>query len=207
VPQNKEGTIVREIRDRGTQVGEGRTTRYADTRYGGNLHTDGAEAPFPVPDFFALACVRQATRGGALRLIHIEDILARLEDHADILRALRMPFHFDRRGDEAPGGQRSVTKPIFFEEGGVNCITYFRRYIEIAHARDEVPPLTSKQREALDALDAITADPSLATEYKMQPAELIVVNNKRMIHDRTSFEDSLIIEEHRLLLRTWISSY
>jgi len=45
VQQNKEGSLVREVRDRGLSISQRGRTRYSDSRFGGDLHTDGAEAP------------------------------------------------------------------------------------------------------------------------------------------------------------------
>lgn len=202
--QDREGTIVREVRDRGTFIGEGHRTRYADSRFGGNLHTDGAEAPFPVPELFVLFCVRQAPVGGNLRILHIRDILHALEKEHNTLSILHQPFHFDRRGDQPPGQPSTTTKPILFKRGGRPAITYLRRYIEIGHATSGVPALTSSQRAALDTLDALTWDRTLLTDGKLRPGELAVFDNLSMLHGRTTFEDHPDPFKARLILRTWV---
>lgn len=198
LPQDRYGTLVREVRDRGGDIGSGPTTRYADSRQGGHFHTDGAELPFPVPDLFALLCVRQSPVGGVLQLVHIDDVVTRLS--TETLAVLHRPMQFDRRGDEKPGEPASIGKPVLFLEDGSTCVTYFRRYIEIGHARSE--PLTREQRRALDAFDRAVLHRGAVRELKMRPREVLFVHNKRFLHARTAFEDDPVAP--RLLLRTWI---
>jgi alpha-ketoglutarate-dependent taurine dioxygenase len=204
LPQNASGELVREVRDRGTRIGEGRTTRYSDSRLGGNLHTDGAEAPHPVPEYFALLCARQAEQGGALQLVHVRDVCRRLADRPDLLAALREPFHFDRRGDEAPGEPPTTRKAVLFDDDGEPGVTYLRKYIEAGHARDDVPDLTPRQVAALDALDEAIADPGLILEGTMRAGELAIFANRRVLHGRTEFVDHEDPALARLLYRTWI---
>jgi hypothetical protein len=198
VPQDQNGTLVREVCDRGGVIGGGRTMRYADSREGGHFHTDGAELPFPIPDLFALFCVRQAPTGGVLQLVHVDDVVARLSTKT--LKVLHQPMKFDRRGNEEPGEPQSVDKPILFVEDGVTCVTYFRRYIEIAHERAQ--PMTTVQRRALDVLDGALSNCGAIRELKMRPGEVLFVHNKRFLHARTAFEDDPAAP--RLLLRSWI---
>lgn len=208
MPQNASGELLREVRDRGTRIGEGRTTRYSDSRFGGSLHTDGAEAPLPVPDYFTLLCVHQAALGGALQLVHARDVVRELKDRPEVLDVLRQPFHFDRRGDEGPGEPPTTPKPVLFADGDVPGdslgVTYLRQYIEVGHARPGVPDLTAAQVDALDALDALLADPDLISQDRQQPGELAVFNNKRLLHGRTEFTDHGDGDRSRLLFRTWI---
>jgi alpha-ketoglutarate-dependent taurine dioxygenase len=204
LPQNASGEMVREVRDRGTRIGEGRNTRYSDSRFGGNLHTDGAEASHPVPEYFALLCARPAKQGGALQLVHVRDVCRRLGDRPDLLAALREPYHFDRRGDEAPGESPTTRKAVLFDDDGQVGVTYLRKYIEAGHARDDVPDLTARQIAALDALDEAIADPGLTLEDTMRAGELAIFANRRVLHGRTEFVDHDDPALARLLYRTWI---
>jgi alpha-ketoglutarate-dependent taurine dioxygenase len=204
VPQDASGTILRKVRDKGTRIGEGRATRYADSRYGGSLHSDGAECPFPVPDYFALLCVRQAATGGSLRLAHVDRIMHRLQYQPDVVATLRQPFHFDRRNEERAGELPTVKKPILFDDGPAIGVTYLRDYVELGHQWNGVPNLSKEQRAALDALDALLADPEILTEEKLRPGEFALFDNKRLLHGRTTFEDAVDPAYRRLLYRTWI---
>lgn len=203
--QDKDGTRVRQVRNRGTAIGEGESARYADSRDGGHLHTDGAERPFPLPDYFTLLCVRAAKFGGSLRLVPVERLWARLEAKPDVLALLQQDFHFDRRGDQLPGEPATTRKPVLFTtENGQRAVTYLRQYIEVGHNRPGVAALTPRQRDALDAFDSALDDPELAIEGRMAEGELAVFNNLRMLHGRTAFDDYPDAGRTRLLYRTWV---
>jgi alpha-ketoglutarate-dependent taurine dioxygenase len=204
-PQDASGLEVREVQDRGTRIGEGRTARYADSRLGGSLHTDGAESPFPLPDYFTLCCVRKAARGGAFQMVSAESVYRRLLDRApELVQTLREPYHFDRRGDPGPDGSLTVAKPIFFERGGRLHVTYLRDYVEIGHGHEEIADLTTTQRAALDALDAELNDPGLVVQGYLEPGQVLVIDNQRILHGRTPFEDEPDPARKRLLLRIWL---
>lgn len=200
LPQNREGTLVREVRDRGLTISQQGRTRYSDSRFGGDLHTDGAEAPLPAPDAFTLFCVRQATHGGALQCLHVRDIEPALGPAA--ARMLRRPFHFDRRGDQEAGEPPTVAKPVLFTQRGRPAITYLRSYIEHGHDHPGTPPLTADHRSALDALDTVIATSTAVLTGKLREGELAVFDNLSLLHGRTEFHDDP--DHTRLLLRTWV---
>lgn len=200
IEQDREGTIIRRVEDRGTKIGEGARARYADSRFGGSLHTDGAERAQPVPARFALLCVRQAPVGGELNVVHLSQLEPRL---AGAHRArLREPFHFDRRGDQDPGQAPTAHKAILFDAGDSTGVTYLREYVEKGHDHPHAPALTSEDRAALDALDAALDADDLRLTIRMDAGEAAVFDNLRILHGRTTFEDDP--GRPRLLLRTWI---
>jgi Taurine catabolism dioxygenase TauD, TfdA family len=198
--QDAAGTLLREVRDRGLRLGEGRTGRYSDSRDGGNLHTDAPHVPGPPPDWFALFCLRQAPVGGGLLLVHVEDVLGRLDPATRAV--LAGGFHFDRR--QADARPPTVPRPILTASGGRTEIAYLREYVELGHRHEHVPDLTGEQRAALDALDAALADESLQLTGKLDPGELAVFDNRHVCHGRTAFTDDPRPGYDRLLLRTWI---
>jgi hypothetical protein len=205
IQQDSSGVRVREVTDRGTRIGEGRSARYADSRHGGSLHTDGAESPFPLPSYTTLCCIRRALRGGALQIISADSAYRRLARHSpELSRALLRPFHFDRRGDVGADGSSTVEKPVFFEGRDGLHVTYLREYIEVGHRHDHVPDLTATQRAALDALDTELSNPELIIEGFLDPGDVLVLNNQRILHGRTEFEDGPDPSMKRLLLRMWL---
>lgn len=206
LPQDGTGLLLKEVKDRGTKVGEGVSSRFSDSRYGG-VHTDGAEVPFPLPNYFGLLCVNRALRGGSIQLLSATAVYRFLEaGYPGSLATLRQPFHFDRRGDLGPNGERTIAKPVFFRSGTTICATYLREYINIGHSHPEVPDLTGEQVAALNTLDATLQDPSLKVEGYLNPGEAIFINNLRLFHGRTMFEDHREPDKKRLMLRTWISA-
>ncbi|MGE7385276.1 TauD/TfdA family dioxygenase [Streptomyces sp. NPDC004126] len=205
LPQDGRGTLLREVRDRGVELGEGLTGRYSDTRHGGNLHTDSPHRPGTVPDCFALYCVHQAASGGSLVLVDLRDLTARLGDRPDLLKSLEQPVHFDCR-DDTPGAPRTVVRPVLQDTGGGTYRAhYLREYIEIGHGHESVTPLTAEQVEAFDALDALLADPALQQTDRLREHEMIFIDNRAVLHGRTPFTDGPVEAAKRLMLRTWIT--
>jgi alpha-ketoglutarate-dependent taurine dioxygenase len=202
IPQDAAGAVLREVRDRGVQLGEGKTGRYSDSRAGGNFHTDGPHRPGAPPDYVALGCVRQAPEGGESVVVHAEGVVSRLAGEPRILETLAGWFHFDRR--EEPARPPTVARRILVQEEGRPVACYLREYIELGHRHAEVPPLDGAQREALDALDAELENPALQITRKLAPGELAIIDNRSVFHGRRSFDDSADEGEKRLLLRTWI---
>jgi alpha-ketoglutarate-dependent taurine dioxygenase len=199
LPQDSQGALVRQVADRGLRLGEGRTGRYSDSRDGGNLHTDGPHHPSPVPDCFALFCVQQAESGGELCIVHAGALLERLPDR--VIEVLQQDFHFDRR--EADADPPTVTRPVL-SLGPPMRVCYLREYIQIGHRLPHVPALTDRQLDALDALDALLDDPEGQSRIRLKPGQLIVVNNRCLLHGRTAFTDAPDHGQKRLMLRTWI---
>ncbi len=203
LPQNRDGALIKHVSDRGTHIGEGVRSRYSESRFGGDLHTDGAESVPPVPDVFTLLCVRQSAEGGALVVVHLRDLERELGRVSGVLDTLRTPFHFDRRGDQGAGERPTIPKPVLFTQHGRPAITYLRTYIEVGHARGgEVPSLTTRQRAALDALDDAISRKDVMRRGKLREGELAIVDNLSSLHGRTEFRDDPA--RPRLLLRTWI---
>ncbi len=196
LPQDADGTLIREVRDRGMQMTGG--GRYSDSRHGGSFHTDGPQAAFPAPEYFALLCVRQAPVGGDLILIRVEDVLRHLDRQQ--LDVLGGTFYFDRRAGIV---QPPVAHPIVTGPDGDRVMRYLREYITLGHAYPGIPGLTSDQTDALDALDAVLNREDLQVKDRLLPGELVVVNNLTMCHGRTEFQDGAS-RDGRLMLRTWI---
>lgn len=203
MPQDFKHELVREVADRGTQLAGGPSVRYSETRQGGSLHSDGCHHP-QVPDLFTLHCIRQARSGGTLLLVHVDDLLEQLRAEPAVLDALRQPVHFDSRAGHADGVPRTVRRPVLDTSGGTARIYYMRDYIDSAHRRTEVPALSAEQIKAFDILDGLLNHPSLQRKRRLRPGEMIVVNNRVVLHGRTAFPAEA--GPGRLLLRTWIAA-
>jgi alpha-ketoglutarate-dependent taurine dioxygenase len=198
---NFDGEIIREVRYRGGTLADA-TVRYSDTREGGNLHTDGMHRPGAIPTYFALHCLRQAEVGGALVLVHVDDLVRELRREPAVLAALSEPVHFDTR-DGRPERPPTVRRPILTLHRETARITYLRAYIDSGHRRPGIAALPAFQRHAMDRLDALLDRADLRAQHRLEPGQLIVVNNRTVVHGRTAFEDEP--GEGRLLLRVWVA--
>lgn len=205
-PQDATGTILREVRNRGVLPGQGASARYSDSAAGGNYHTDGVPSPAPLPDLFGLLCVRQAPVGGSLILIDTASAVSHLARAAPAtLRLLSRSFHFDSRGfvPEDEGG--TVRRPIIDGNDDDPTISYLRAYIEAAHSRPQIPDLTDAEVDAFDQLDAVLENRHMQIWLKLQPGEMVFVDNRRYLHGREPFQDGPDEASGRLMYRLWIS--
>lgn len=201
LPQDGAGQLVREVKYRGVKLGEGATGRYSDSREGGQFHTDGPHRPDTAPDWFALLCIRQARVGGGLILVPTGEIIRKLDP--DALAVLQEPFLFDQREDGVP----PVPRPVLVQQPDRQWhVNYLREYIELGHRHPLGTPLTDRQVHALDRFDqevaSAVANPD-RIEVKLAPGQLAVIDNRRLLHGRTTFGDDPQ-DRDRLMLRTWI---
>lgn len=199
LPQDGRGALVRQVRYRGLSIAGSGTGRYSDSKDGGDWHTDGPHLPAEPPAAFVLLCVRQAGEGGELQLIDSAQVVGQLRP--DTVAVLQQPFHFDQREQGAP----PVPRPVLTRTFDGWQLAYLREYIESGHRLPGVPELTGPQRRALDDLDRVirakAEDTRQHHEVKLCPGELVIVDNRSLIHGRRAF-----VADHtdRLMLRTWI---
>ena len=74
----------------------------------------------------------------------------------------------------------------------------------IGELRD-LPAMTGEQREALDYLEEVAADPSMHVTFRQQPGDIVFMNNWITFHRRNAFEDYEDLESRRHILRVWLS--
>jgi hypothetical protein len=89
--------------------------------------------------------------------------------------------------------------PVFGQVGGEFSAFYVRRFIDEAQNFKDTPALTGEQVAALDAAEEVLSRPELPLDMSLQAGDLQMVNNLRVLHSRTAYEDSE--DQRRLLLR------
>lgn len=226
IQQNATGLLVKEVKDRSKSFKTNSTSRYSESKYGGNYHTDGAEIPPPLPDFLTLVCIRKAKSGGEFKIINANEVHnALLENHPESLKRLHENFIWDRRGDLGSNGEKTFEKPIFNYSTAAHMLTlgtdfyadqnntltceYLRQYIDDGYKQAGVIQ-TKDDIAALDAMDSVLYDDSLAQTILLEPGELLVSTNSHTLHGRTQFVDYTATDglpdpkKQRVLLRTWI---
>ena len=65
--------------------------------------------------------------------------------------------------------------------------------------------MTPQQKEALDFLEEVAAEPRLQHRFTQQPGDILLLNNWITLHRRTAFEDWPQPEQSRHILRVWLS--
>ena len=199
--QNVQGTLLYDVRDTGQDVRYG--ARFSVTNAESTFHTDnsfGAE----VLDYVGLLCLNGAQAGGLSQLVSgyavQQELLA---NHRRAWEVLRQPFHVDRRGGLRPGRNRRSAFRCWPITNGSLLIRYLRYWIEAGHEKVGLP-LTPEQVDALDVLDRVADEPRLRVEFLMRPGEMLFVNNRWILHNRTAFEDFAEPERRRHYVRLWL---
>jgi alpha-ketoglutarate-dependent taurine dioxygenase len=201
VVQNVQGTLLYDVRDTGQDVRYG--ARFSVTSAESTFHTDNSFGT-QVVDYVGLLCLNPAQSGGQSQLVSGHTVWQELRDkHRDALELLRQPFHFDRRGGLRPGDDPTIRFPIFAGDGPELLIRYLRYWIEVGHEKAQLP-LTAEQVNALNLLDRVAEERSLRVEFAMRPGEMLFVNNRWILHNRTAFVDYAEPERKRHYVRLWL---
>lgn len=174
---------------------------------GGQGYRMPTALPFHVDrsvDLIGLLCIRPAVHGGLSRLVssmQLHNLL--LADYPDLLPVLYrpIPFALPRPPGIAAGRDEPAwcEIPVFAQVGGEFSAFYMRQFVDEAQTFRGAPPLTGEQVAALDAAEEVLSRPELPLDMSLRAGDLQLVNNLRVLHSRTAYEDSG--DQRRLLLR------
>jgi hypothetical protein len=198
-PQGKASQYISAVRDEGTEYRSAGGRGYSSNA-GLDFHVDGC-------DVVALACWTVARSGG--QSLFTSSIAAHdtmLAERPDLLALLYEPFCYSRQGEQAPEEAPFLRCPIYGVAEGRLFGRWNRNRVRSAQALAGVPPLTARQSEALDMLDAVVRRPELMAEMWLAPGDLQLMNNHVVLHSRTPFEDWAEPERKRLLWRLWLAT-
>jgi alpha-ketoglutarate-dependent taurine dioxygenase len=168
-----------------------------------NFHTDNSYNLCP-PDCVGLLCLQSAKSGGISRVVSLESAHNLLDArYPQLLERLYRPYHFDRQREHAPGAAMTIQRPVFTIEGGRLKARLSRYLMEQGYelAREQ---LDKEGIAALDALTGVIDDPMLYQEFQLEPGHMQFVDNRRLAHKRTRFEDWGQPERRRALIRLWL---
>ena len=201
VEQNVAGIRLYDVRDTGQSLSEG--ARFSVTNYESTFHTD-ASFEDGVVDYAGLLCVQTAKSGGLSQLVsgYSAAVELALTDPTAI-EVLARPFHVDRRGGMRPGESPTTQWPVLAQRGNELLYRYLRTWIEAGHHKADAP-LTGNQLRALDALDETLSRDNLRVEFMLRPGDMLFINNRWILHNRTAFEDHAEPALRRHYVRLWL---
>ncbi|BBX05159.1 hypothetical protein MMOR_60950 [Mycolicibacterium moriokaense] len=204
LPQNRAGERVYLVQDTGATLMEARGSK---TNLGMIYHTDSAAAFVGSrPDILALMCLRKAVSGGESLMVSGHTAYnTLLATRADLVDVLYGEFLFDRSKDTAEGEDPVSRGAVFTDTAEGVQIRYNRLHIELGHHLSG-NPLTTLQREALDAFDAILNEPANSIDFTMEPGDVFFADNATMLHNRNAFTDADEVEKRRCLVRLWLAT-
>ncbi|MFN5465973.1 MAG: TauD/TfdA family dioxygenase [Cyanobacteriota bacterium] len=197
--------LLHAVRDSG-QSHLDRPIPVSQTRAAPGMHTDSSQR-LVHPRWVGLACVRPAASGGASALASVRAVHGLLlqQDPALVVR-LRRSFI---RDVVTPGGDRdrqailANTFPIFSGSPADPTMRYMRYWIEKGQ-QEAGHPLDAGALADLDRLDAALNAPEFRHEFLLLPGDLLLLDNHRITHDRTTYRDEP--SQPRLMLRLWLNA-
>ena len=165
-----------------------------DTNSSLNPHSDRC-------DILVLVYEQPADVGGEICVYNSQElwrILKKIDSR--LANVLRSNYPQDLRG-EGYGDSKWCLAPIFWEdEEGMKC-RYIRRFITDSLNYKDAPRITKEQLDALNLVD-YTLSEMYRYELVPQKGDILILNNHRVLHSRTSFVD---LVNKRLVHRTWIA--
>ncbi|MGI9515755.1 MAG: TauD/TfdA family dioxygenase [Pirellulaceae bacterium] len=198
ISQSAKGERVFSVRDAGLADNDPRA-RGPNTKKKLSFHTDRC-------DVIGFLCLQQAKSGGENQLVSSPALFNEIgKRRPDLLDVLMQPFLYLRHSVDTANDLPYTEQPIFSFFEGHFAANFLRVLIERAHATAELPDLTVEQREALDYLEAVAAEPEMHLTFRQQPGDILFMNNWVTMHRRTAFEDYEELDRRRHILRVWLS--
>lgn len=199
VPQSHKGNTVSRIQDEGIDY-RLHTTRGHQTSAALAFHSDRC-------DINMLLYVRGARQGGDLSVVSYDAAASRLREIDDrVYTQMFSGFPFDLREERIFPSLKWHWRPILWHtDGGVRG-HYIRRFIVDSQRHIDCPRLSREQIYALDLLDQALDSLREQHTFLPVPGELLILNNYRVMHARSDFED-FERESRRLAIRTWVAPF
>jgi hypothetical protein len=164
-----------------------------------SFHTDRC-------DVIAFACLRPAETGGENFIISSVALYEELRaHHPEALTLLREPFPYLRHTVDTGNTRPFCRLPVFSAQDGHFAAHFLRVLIDRADRAPDAPTLTGPQRAALDLLETVAEDPALHVQCRLEPGDILLLNNWTTFHRRSAFTDAPGPADRRHLLRIWLS--
>jgi TfdA family taurine catabolism dioxygenase TauD len=197
--QNANHDLLGHVRDEGRKFGSEITARGYHSNAHLDFHVDGCE-------IVGLLCLHPSMSGGRSALVSAvsvyNEILRRCPSQMDMLYR---GYRYIKR--EAALTSEPVSEhrlPVFGRfDDDVSC-RFVRTKIEAATAKTG-KSLSKEEVAALDAFESIARDPALRLDMDFQVGDIQLINNYKILHSRTEFEDFPEPERKRHLLRLWLT--
>ena len=176
----------------------------SQTRESTGMHTDSSVQGV-CPRVIGLLCIRPAPRGGNSRIVSAAETHEQLRTASPAL--LERLYRSYVRDVVTPGAERSQQAvaqnrfPVFAWQERRLLFRYMRYWIERGYDRAGLS-LELEDTAAFDILDQeLSAERNVLT-FRMEPGEMLFIDNTTIAHDRDAYEDDPAAP--RLLVRLWL---
>ncbi len=164
-----------------------------------DLHTDSVDAT-------GLLCLRRAKSGGtSLIASSLAVHNAILAERPELLATLYRGYHHRRSGQTATGEPSLSAHPIpVFGSRGGKLACYFNATSIGRTLADADMENDAAELEAFEVFNSTAARDGLSYRTDLEPGDLLILNNRTVMHGRTAFEDFDQVDRKRLMLRLWL---
>lgn len=198
VSQSATGERLFHVRDHGYAADDPRF-RGPASRKRLSFHTDRC-------DVIAFACLQPALTGGDNFIVSSVALYEELRTREpEALRVLCEPFPYLRHTVDMGNARPFCLLPVFSDTEGHFAAHFLRVLIDRADQAPHAPTLTAAQRVALDMLETVAEDPALHVRLRLEPGDVLLLNNWTTLHRRSAFTDASAADARRHLLRIWLS--
>lgn len=206
VAQKWDGTMIYDVVDvRKDGYGKGKDNfglRGSLTNAELLFHTDNG-FNVTLPDAVSLLCINQAKEGGLNRFASVYTLHNRLLERCpEHLKRLYQPALFNRNREHAEGEPTILRAPIFSWDNERLTARPNPIYVRQAYEMAELE-LDSALSDALDALVEVAKDTDLWIEMRMERGQIQFINNRQILHYRSSYLDYEEPELQRRMIRLW----
>ena len=186
VAQSFDGRLLYDVLDTGARIGT--RVRGDLTRQELSWHTDyGFNLP---PPHIGLLVLRTAREGGTSSVSSMLATHNRLRDrYPALLSRLYEPFCWNRQGEHAEGDATVHRFPVFRYDGAA-VRGRFIKWLLYKGYELAGEPFDKPGQDAIETMFDIMSEPDRHVSFSLESGQIQYVNNFRIAHRRTEYEDA-----------------
>ena len=157
-------------------------------------------------DVIGFLCLRAAATGGENQIVNSKEVAQIIQkERKDLYEVLCTPFPYKRHVMDSKNPKPFCMQPIFSSQEGFFACSYLRVLIDRADQDPDCPDLSKVQKESLDFMDCVCEREEIQTRFRLEPGNVLFLNNWTTLHRRTAFTDYPEKDRQRYFLRVWLS--
>ena len=193
--QDSGNTLFYPVFNEGLSMSDG--GRYSRSSDSGSFHTDNP-AEQNVPDLVGLLSIKEALEGGLSCIVNIFLVIEELYlTYPHLTDLLRKKYKFNRKNKHNENVK--VNEFPILKLGKEFSFRYLSDYINKENENEN-------KLKILELLDKELLKEKFRKEFPLSRGDILFFDNMKLAHGRTSFVESSIKEERRMMYRVWIST-
>ena len=155
-------------------------------------------------DIVGLLCIHPAMTGGLSKVVSSRAVHAAIRaQRPDLEATLSDSFCWTKHAETSTGEKPYYESPVFNFAGEVLSTSFGPKHMIKGHRLAEAPDMTPLQTEAIDVMSALADEMHLSMD--LQRGDIQLVNNYKILHTRTAFDDWPEPGRQRVLWRLWLT--